>query len=95
MFSIQTHCTNTLKDVHLRALILIQDSLLHTQYDYMISNMTYDMLKMNKCYHSPPQPLYCVAGVVQGGSVSYICTQIMTIVEQEQNKVLWIPDGAP
>uniref|UniRef100_A0A3Q1JS09 Discs, large homolog 5b (Drosophila), tandem duplicate 1 n=1 Tax=Anabas testudineus TaxID=64144 RepID=A0A3Q1JS09_ANATE len=34
-------------------------------------------------------------GVVQGGSVSYICTQIMTIVEQEQNKVLWIPDGAP
>ncbi|XP_071318904.1 disks large homolog 5-like isoform X1 [Trachinotus anak] len=34
-------------------------------------------------------------GVVQGGSVSYICTQIMTIVEQEQTKVLWIPDGAP
>ncbi|XP_019730066.1 disks large homolog 5-like [Hippocampus comes] len=34
-------------------------------------------------------------GVVQGGSVSYICTQIVTIVEQEQNKVLWIPDGAP
>ncbi|XP_029313034.1 disks large homolog 5-like isoform X3 [Cottoperca gobio] len=34
-------------------------------------------------------------GVVQGGSVSFICTQIMTIVEQEQNKVLWIPDGAP
>ncbi|XP_037836590.1 disks large homolog 5 isoform X2 [Kryptolebias marmoratus] len=34
-------------------------------------------------------------GVVQGGSVSNICTQIMTIVEQEQNKVLWIPDGAP
>ncbi|XP_073345398.1 disks large homolog 5-like isoform X2 [Pagrus major] len=34
-------------------------------------------------------------GVVQAGSVSYICTQIMTIVEQEQNKVLWIPDGAP
>uniref|UniRef100_A0A672Z8S6 Disks large homolog 5-like n=1 Tax=Sphaeramia orbicularis TaxID=375764 RepID=A0A672Z8S6_9TELE len=34
-------------------------------------------------------------GVVQGGSVSYICTQIMTIVEQEQNKVLWIPDGPP
>ncbi|XP_028286415.1 disks large homolog 5-like isoform X2 [Parambassis ranga] len=33
-------------------------------------------------------------GVVQGGSVSYICTQIMTIVEQEQSKVLWIPDGA-
>nr|XP_020460621.1 disks large homolog 5-like isoform X2 [Monopterus albus] len=32
--------------------------------------------------------------VVQGGSVSYICTQIMTIVEQEQSKVLWIPDGA-
>uniref|UniRef100_A0A7N8XGA5 Discs, large homolog 5b (Drosophila), tandem duplicate 1 n=1 Tax=Mastacembelus armatus TaxID=205130 RepID=A0A7N8XGA5_9TELE len=34
-------------------------------------------------------------GVVQGGSVSYICTQIMIIVEQEQCKVLWIPDGAP
>uniref|UniRef100_A0A671WTP2 Discs large MAGUK scaffold protein 5 n=1 Tax=Sparus aurata TaxID=8175 RepID=A0A671WTP2_SPAAU len=34
-------------------------------------------------------------GVVQAGSVSYICTQIMTIVEQEQSKVLWIPDGAP
>ncbi|TMS22152.1 Disks large-like protein 5 [Larimichthys crocea] len=34
-------------------------------------------------------------GVIQGGSVSYICTQIMTIVEQEQSKVLWIPDGAP
>ncbi|XP_057682521.1 disks large homolog 5-like isoform X2 [Corythoichthys intestinalis] len=34
-------------------------------------------------------------GVVQGGSVSFICTQIVTIVEQEQNKVLWIPDGAP
>lgn len=34
-------------------------------------------------------------GIVQGGSVSYICTQIMTIVEQEQSKVLWIPDGAP
>uniref|UniRef100_UPI0037E9C252 disks large homolog 5-like isoform X2 n=1 Tax=Semicossyphus pulcher TaxID=241346 RepID=UPI0037E9C252 len=34
-------------------------------------------------------------GVVQGGSVSYICTQITTIVEQEQSKVLWIPDGAP
>ncbi|XP_077406294.1 disks large homolog 5-like isoform X2 [Vanacampus margaritifer] len=33
-------------------------------------------------------------GVAQGGSVSYICTQIVTIVEQEQNKVLWIPDGA-
>ncbi|XP_029383728.1 disks large homolog 5-like isoform X2 [Echeneis naucrates] len=33
-------------------------------------------------------------GVVQGGSVSYICTQLMTIVEQEQTKVLWIPDGA-
>uniref|UniRef100_A0A3Q0TI42 Discs large MAGUK scaffold protein 5 n=1 Tax=Amphilophus citrinellus TaxID=61819 RepID=A0A3Q0TI42_AMPCI len=34
-------------------------------------------------------------GIVQGGSVSYICTQIMTIVEREQSKVLWIPDGAP
>uniref|UniRef100_A0A8C5BZX8 Discs large MAGUK scaffold protein 5 n=1 Tax=Gadus morhua TaxID=8049 RepID=A0A8C5BZX8_GADMO len=34
-------------------------------------------------------------GVVQGGSLSYICTQILTVVEQEQSKVLWIPDGAP
>lgn len=42
-----------------------------------------------------PRHPHCVAGVVQGGSVSSICTQIMTIVEQEQNKVLWIPDGAP
>uniref|UniRef100_A0A674B769 Discs large MAGUK scaffold protein 5 n=1 Tax=Salmo trutta TaxID=8032 RepID=A0A674B769_SALTR len=33
-------------------------------------------------------------GIVQGGSLSYICTQIMTIVDQEQSKVLWIPDGA-
>ncbi|KAK9530292.1 hypothetical protein VZT92_011803 [Zoarces viviparus] len=33
-------------------------------------------------------------GVVQGGSVAFICTQIMTVVEQEQSKVLWIPDGA-
>ncbi|XP_053720448.1 disks large homolog 5-like isoform X1 [Synchiropus splendidus] len=34
-------------------------------------------------------------GLVLGGSVSYICTQILSIVEQEQNKVLWIPDGSP
>ncbi|CAB1313026.1 unnamed protein product [Coregonus sp. 'balchen'] len=33
-------------------------------------------------------------GIVQGGSLSYICTQIMTIVDQEQSKVLWIPDRA-
>ncbi|XP_066550032.1 disks large homolog 5a isoform X3 [Amia ocellicauda] len=33
-------------------------------------------------------------GIVQGGSLAYICTQIMTIVDQEQNKVLWIPAGA-
>ncbi|XP_035997786.1 disks large homolog 5 isoform X2 [Fundulus heteroclitus] len=33
-------------------------------------------------------------GVVQGGSISSICTQILTIVEHEQNKVLWIPDRA-
>ncbi|XP_051958294.1 disks large homolog 5-like isoform X2 [Xyrauchen texanus] len=32
-------------------------------------------------------------GVVQGGSLSSICTQIMAVVDQEQNKVLWIPDG--
>lgn len=42
-----------------------------------------------------PNTLPCVAGVVQAGSVSDICTQIVTVVEQEQNKVLWIPDGAP
>ncbi|MEQ2225015.1 Disks large 5 [Ilyodon furcidens] len=34
-------------------------------------------------------------GVVRGGSVSSISTQITTIVEHEQNKVLWIPEGAP
>ncbi|MBN3283844.1 DLG5 protein, partial [Polyodon spathula] len=33
-------------------------------------------------------------GIVQGGSLSYICTQIKTIVDQEQNKVLWIPVGS-
>ncbi|XP_058882360.1 disks large homolog 5-like isoform X1 [Acipenser ruthenus] len=33
-------------------------------------------------------------GIVQGGSLSYICTQIKTIVDQEQNKVLWIPIGS-
>ncbi|XP_051529533.1 disks large homolog 5-like isoform X2 [Myxocyprinus asiaticus] len=32
-------------------------------------------------------------GVVQGGSLSSICTQVMAVVDQEQNKVLWIPDG--
>ncbi|XP_006269704.1 disks large homolog 5 [Alligator mississippiensis] len=32
-------------------------------------------------------------GVVQGGALSSICTQIMTTVDQEQNKVLWIPAG--
>uniref|UniRef100_A0A3P9J079 Discs, large homolog 5b (Drosophila), tandem duplicate 1 n=1 Tax=Oryzias latipes TaxID=8090 RepID=A0A3P9J079_ORYLA len=34
-------------------------------------------------------------GVIQGGSISYMCTQITTMVEQEQSKVLWIPDEAP
>lgn len=34
-------------------------------------------------------------GVVQGGSVSSICSQILSLVEQEQSKVLWIPDGPP
>uniref|UniRef100_A0A8C5RPT1 Discs large MAGUK scaffold protein 5 n=1 Tax=Laticauda laticaudata TaxID=8630 RepID=A0A8C5RPT1_LATLA len=34
-------------------------------------------------------------GVVQGGPLSTICTQIMTTVDQEQNKVLWIPAGGP
>ncbi|XP_006006912.1 disks large homolog 5 [Latimeria chalumnae] len=32
-------------------------------------------------------------GIVQAGALSYICIQIMTIVDQEQNKVLWIPAG--
>lgn len=30
-------------------------------------------------------------GVVQGGALSSICTQILAMVNQEQNKVLWIP----
>ncbi|XP_077585810.1 disks large homolog 5a [Stigmatopora nigra] len=34
-------------------------------------------------------------GIVQGGSLPYICTQIVTIVDQEQNKVLWTPLGCP
>ncbi|XP_067286358.1 disks large homolog 5 isoform X2 [Pseudorasbora parva] len=33
-------------------------------------------------------------GVVQAGSLSNTCTQIMAVVDQEQNKVLWIPDGS-
>lgn len=32
-------------------------------------------------------------GIVQGGALSSICTQIMTTVDQEQNKALWIPAG--
>ncbi|XP_029787874.1 disks large homolog 5-like [Suricata suricatta] len=31
-------------------------------------------------------------GVVQGGALSSICTQILAMVHQEQNRVLWIPD---
>uniref|UniRef100_A0A8C7U697 Discs, large homolog 5a (Drosophila) n=1 Tax=Oncorhynchus mykiss TaxID=8022 RepID=A0A8C7U697_ONCMY len=34
-------------------------------------------------------------GIVQGGSLPYICTQIITIVDQEQSKVLWTPLGCP
>ncbi|XP_012579236.1 PREDICTED: disks large homolog 5 isoform X2 [Condylura cristata] len=30
-------------------------------------------------------------GVVQGGALSSVCTQISAMVHQEQNKVLWIP----
>nr|XP_012321710.1 disks large homolog 5 isoform X4 [Aotus nancymaae] len=30
-------------------------------------------------------------GVIQGGALSSICTQILAMVNQEQNKVLWIP----
>lgn len=31
------------------------------------------------------------AGIVQGGALSSICTQILAMVNQEQDKVLWIP----
>uniref|UniRef100_A0A673C6Q9 Discs, large homolog 5a (Drosophila) n=1 Tax=Sphaeramia orbicularis TaxID=375764 RepID=A0A673C6Q9_9TELE len=34
-------------------------------------------------------------GIVQGGPLPYICTQIITIVDQEQSKVLWTPLGCP
>ncbi|XP_045697990.1 disks large homolog 5 isoform X2 [Phyllostomus hastatus] len=34
-------------------------------------------------------------GVVQGGALSSICTQILALVNQEQNKVLWIPACPP
>ncbi|PWA25931.1 hypothetical protein CCH79_00001713 [Gambusia affinis] len=34
-------------------------------------------------------------GIVQGGNLPYICTQITTIVDQEQSKVLWTPLGSP
>ncbi|XP_049320462.1 disks large homolog 5 isoform X1 [Astyanax mexicanus] len=33
-------------------------------------------------------------GVVQGGPLSSICTQVMAIVEQEQNEPLWLPDAS-
>ncbi|XP_030627570.1 disks large homolog 5a [Chanos chanos] len=33
-------------------------------------------------------------GIVQGGTLAYVCTQIMTIVDQEQSKVLWTPFGS-
>ncbi|XP_075697912.1 disks large homolog 5 isoform X3 [Rhinoderma darwinii] len=32
--------------------------------------------------------------VIQGGALFSICTQILGIVDQEQNKALWIPAGA-
>lgn len=38
---------------------------------------------------------FVFAGIVQGGTLPYICTQIMTIVDQEQSKVLWTPLGCP
>uniref|UniRef100_A0A8C5QQZ9 Discs large MAGUK scaffold protein 5 n=1 Tax=Leptobrachium leishanense TaxID=445787 RepID=A0A8C5QQZ9_9ANUR len=39
---------------------------------------------------------YCkyFTAVIQGGALLNTCTQIITIVEQEQNKALWIPAGA-
>ncbi|XP_031434399.1 disks large homolog 5a isoform X3 [Clupea harengus] len=33
-------------------------------------------------------------GIVQGGTLPYVCTQITTIVDQEQSKVLWTPLGS-
>ncbi|XP_043839352.1 disks large homolog 5 isoform X3 [Dromiciops gliroides] len=30
-------------------------------------------------------------GIIQGGALGNICTQILTTVDEEQNKVLWIP----
>ncbi|XP_073723345.1 disks large homolog 5 [Misgurnus anguillicaudatus] len=33
-------------------------------------------------------------GVVQAGSLSSVCAHIRTVVDQEQNKVLWVPDGS-
>ncbi|XP_076855983.1 disks large homolog 5 isoform X2 [Brachyhypopomus gauderio] len=33
-------------------------------------------------------------GVVHGGSLSSICTQVMAIVEHEQTKALWLPDAS-
>lgn len=33
-------------------------------------------------------------GIVQGGTLPYICTQVVTIVDQEQSKVLWTPLGS-
>lgn len=35
------------------------------------------------------------AGVVQGGALPSICTQILAMVNQEQSKVLWIPACPP
>ncbi|XP_069836967.1 disks large homolog 5 isoform X3 [Dendropsophus ebraccatus] len=32
--------------------------------------------------------------VIQGGALFSICTQILAVVDQEQNKALWIPAGA-
>lgn len=47
------------------------------------------------CLQNQPKSDLLFAGIVQGGTLPYICTQIMTIVDQEQSKVLWTPLGCP
>ena len=49
----------------------------------------------NTCLQNQLKSDLLFAGIVQGGTLPYICTQIMTIVDQEQSKVLWTPLGCP
>uniref|UniRef100_A0A674IKA1 Discs large MAGUK scaffold protein 5 n=1 Tax=Terrapene triunguis TaxID=2587831 RepID=A0A674IKA1_9SAUR len=46
-----------------------------------------------QCLMCVIEVFFIFVGIVQGGALSSICTQIMTTVDQEQNKVLWIPAG--